>query len=308
MHSTDIRYFLAVATAGSLSGASQQLFVAVSAISRQIQRLEERIGAPLFERHARGMYLTDAGRLLEKQVRKSMMDMDSVIAEIVGMKEQRQTTIHVACTEGMSFNTLPTLLSRFQQRHPQVSFQLHVGTGSQVSHMVRHGEVDVALQFAMAPEQGVDVLLSLPAPLLLLMAREHPLADKEVLLAELPAYPLALPGPSTTLRQLFDLSCRMKGIFLEPILSCDNFTTLYHYILSMPHAIAACSFYSVMYKFPDAPIRLKAPDAELPGQRFLQVQKQTSLTFSAAQQQFIDFMLAELHQAQEYYLTQLAGR
>lgn len=58
MLSSELRYFLAVATTGSLRAASQQLFVAVSAISRQVQRLEERMGVSLFERHARGMILT----------------------------------------------------------------------------------------------------------------------------------------------------------------------------------------------------------------------------------------------------------
>ncbi|VEA68661.1 Cyn operon transcriptional activator [Serratia rubidaea] len=65
MISSEMRFFLAVASCGSLSAASEQLFVAVSAISRKIQRLEAQVGAPLFERHARGMVLTEAGRFLK---------------------------------------------------------------------------------------------------------------------------------------------------------------------------------------------------------------------------------------------------
>lgn len=307
MHSSEIRYFLAVATTGSLSAASQHLFVAVSAISRQIQRLEERLGVPLFERHARGMILNDAGRILESHVRKSMMDMDAAVAEIQGLTAQRKTLLRVGCTEGMAFDALPTLFARFQQTHPDTAFHLNVGSAMQVSQMIRHGEVDVALQFALAPEQGVDVLLSLPAPLLLLMTKDHPLAQHAITLADLAAYPLALPEPTTTLRQLFDLSCRMQGTFLEPSLCCSNFTTLYHYVLNTPHALTACSFYSVMYKCHQAPIRLATLNIRQLEQRSLQVQIQAGHTPGAALQAFINMMLVELRQAESDYQTKVVG-
>lgn len=306
MHSSEIRYFLAVATTGSLSAASQHLFVAVSAISRQIQRLEERLGVPLFERHARGMILNDAGRILENHVRKSMLDMDAAVAEIQGLTAQRKTLLRVGCTEGMAFDALPTLFSRFQQTHPETAFHLKVGSALQVSQMIRHGEVDIALQFALAPEQGVEVLLSLPAPLLMLMAADHPLAGHAIALADLAAYPLALPEPTTTLRQLFDLSCRMQGTFLEPSLCCSNFTTLYHYVLNTPQALTACSFYSVMYKCRQAPIHLATLDIRQLEQRALQVQIQAGHTPGAALQAFISAMVDELSQAERYYQAQIA--
>lgn len=307
MHSTEIRYFLAVATTGSLSAASQHLFVAVSAISRQIQRLEERIGAPLFERHARGMVLTEAGRILENHVRKSMMDMDSAVAEIRGLKDSRKTLLRVGCTEGMAFDALPMIFAQFQRTYPEASFHLKVGSALQVSQMIRHGEVDIALQFALAPEPGVEVLLSLSAPLLLLMCRDHPLAEKTITLADLAPYPLALPESTTTLRQLFDLSCRMHGTFLEPTLCCNHFATLYDYVLHTPGALAACSFYSVMYKSRRAKIRLRMPDIKQLEHRSLQVQTLAGRVHTAPQQACIDFILYALRQAERYYLTRIAG-
>ncbi|MBN3053856.1 LysR family transcriptional regulator, partial [Pectobacterium brasiliense] len=73
---------------------------------------------------------------------------------------------------------------------------------------------------------GVNVDLALTAPLMLLMYDDHPLAQHSILLADLHLFPLSLPESSTTLRQLFDLSFRMNGTYLEPTLSCNNFTTL----------------------------------------------------------------------------------
>lgn len=129
MHNTEIRYFMAVVSTGSLSAASQQLFVAVSAISRHIQRLEKRLGMPLFERSARGMVLNDAGQILANHVRRSMVDMKLAIAELEGLKSWQQTPIRVVCTDGLALNLVPLLLARFRQLHPEVNFHLIVGSG-----------------------------------------------------------------------------------------------------------------------------------------------------------------------------------
>src|SRR5690606_33447204 len=59
-----LRYFREVAAQGSLRHAAERLYIAQSALSRQIRALEEDLGVPLFERRARGMVLTAAGRLL----------------------------------------------------------------------------------------------------------------------------------------------------------------------------------------------------------------------------------------------------
>lgn len=294
MHSTEIRYFLAVANSGSLSAASQQLFIAVSAISRQIQRLEERVGAPLFERHARGMVLNNAGQILENHVRKSVTDMQLAIAEIRGLKAIQRTAIRVACTEGLAFELLPTLFGLFRQQYPSVSFHLMAGSALETSQRVRSGEADVALQFSLAPERGVNIIASLAAPVLLVMAADHPLVDKKICLTDLQHYPLALPDQATTIRQLLDLSCRMSGTFLEPVLCCNNLAALYYFILNTPGAITACSHFSLFYKAKEQQIRLKETDVEQLNQRSLQIQTMVGQRHSAALQCFLDFLQTEL--------------
>ncbi|KAB7897051.1 LysR family transcriptional regulator [Rouxiella sp. S1S-2] len=289
MHSTEIRYFLAVANTGSLSAASKQLFVAVSAISRQIQQLEARIGATLFERHARGMVLNDAGQILENHVRKSMMDMEFAIAEIQGLKAVRRTVIRIACTDGPAFDLLPEMFARFRAINPGVMFYLNVGTAMQVSENIRSGEYDLALQFSLSPERGVDVLASYPATVRMIMRPDHPLAYQNLKLSDLHAYPLALNEPSSTIRQLLDLSCRMSGIFLEPAMSCNRFSTLYDFMLSTPGAIVACSHFSVLFKARRDGLVMKSINIEQLSQRTLQLQTQAGKHRSAALSQFIEF-------------------
>lgn len=306
MQSTEIRYFLAVANSGSLSAASKQLFVAVSAISRQIQRLEERIGAPLFERHARGMVLNDAGQILENHVRKSMMDMEHAIAEIQGLNAVRRTVIRMACTDGLAFDLLPQLFSRFRLINPGVMFYLNVGTAVEVSEMIHSGEVELALQFSLVAERGVDVMASFPAPVRMVMRQDHPLAVGDLQLTDLHPYPLAMNEQGSTIRQLFDLSCRMSGIFLEPAVSCNRFSTLYDFMVQTPGAIVACSHFSILYKARRDDLRVKSVNIEQLSQRTLQLQTPAGKRRSVALSEFIDFIRDEVSRESEAFIHDFA--
>ncbi|KOC89254.1 LysR family transcriptional regulator [Winslowiella iniecta] len=299
MHSSEIRYFLAVANTGSLSAASEQLYVAVSAISRQIQRLEARIGVPLFERHARGMILNEAGQIFENHVRKSLLDMEHAIAEIKGLTAVRRTLIRVACTDGMAFYLLPTLFALFRQQNPAVTFSLQVGSGKQVADSVRDGECDVAFQFSLHPERGVDVIASYAAPVLIVMKQQHPLAQQQVTLSDLVHYPVALPESGTTVRQLFDLACQMSGTFIEPVLTCNYFSSHYNFVLNSPQAITLCSHFTVMYQPQEHDLILKKFGVEQLSQRTLQIQTPPGRQHSAALRLFLQFASSELKQQSE---------
>lgn len=299
MQSTEIRYFLAVASSGSLSAASQQLFVAVSAISRQIQRLETRVGAQLFDRHARGMVLNDAGQIFENHVRKSMLDMEHAIAEIKGLKAVRRTSLRIACAEGMAFGLLPMLFTQFRQLHPGVSFHLRVNSAQEVTEIMRRGECDAAFQFSLHPERDVNVVASWPAPVLLALHQRHPLAQRNIQLADLLTCPMALPEAGTTVRQLFDLSCRMEGIFVEPALTCNTFSTLYAFLLATPEAITICSQFTVMYQAVEQGLVLKSLGSGQLSQRSLQIQTAIERPHSAALTLFLDFARTALNQQDE---------
>ncbi|KAA8995176.1 LysR family transcriptional regulator [Affinibrenneria salicis] len=294
MHNNEIRYFMAVASTGSLSAASQQLFVAVSAISRQIQRLESRLGVPLFERHARGMVLNDAGHILENHVRRSMADMELAIAEIEGLKSARQTTIRIVCTDGIGFNLLPTLIAKFRRQHATVNFVLTVGSARQVPDLVRNGECDVALKFSLAPEHGVQVIASFSAPFLAVMQGTHPLASRDFQLADLNAYPIVLPDQAATVRQLFDLSCRMNGVFIDPLFTCNHFSTLYAFLLDTPDAIVICSHFSVLYSARRDGLQVKSINMDQLSQRTLQIQTEVNKPLTSVLNDFCAFLRHEL--------------
>ncbi|MFC7777332.1 LysR family transcriptional regulator [Pantoea sp. GCM10028869] len=300
MLSSEIRYFLAVANTGSLSAASEQLFVAVSAISRQIQRLENQVGVPLFARHARGMVLNEAGEIFAHHVRKNLLDMEYALAEIKGLKAVRRTLIRVACTDGLAFTLLPRLIADFRNDNPGVLFDVKVASTQGVAEALRNGECDVALQFSLHAERGVEVMGSWPAPVLIVMHQTHPLANApQVTLADLSHYPLALPQQNTTVRQLFELASHMNGSLVEPVMTCDTFSMLFQFLLRTPQAVTICSAFTVLQEAETHGLILRSVGIDQLSQRILQLQTQSGRPRSAALNVFLTFMLQQLDALEE---------
>ena len=300
MLSSEIRYFLAVANTGSLSAASEQLFVAVSAISRQIQRLENQVGVPLFARHARGMVLNEAGEIFAHHVRKNLLDMEYALAEIKGLKAVRRTLIRVACTDGLAFTLLPRLIADFRNDNPGVLFDVKVASTQGVAEALRNGECDVALQFSLHAERGVEVMGSWPAPVLIVMHQTHPLANApQVTLADLSHYPLALPQQNTTVRQLFELASHMNGSLVEPVMTCDTFSMLFQFLLRTPQSVTICSAFTVLQEAETHGLILRSVGIDQLSQRTLQLQTQSGRPRSAALNVFLTFMLQQLDALEE---------
>jgi DNA-binding transcriptional LysR family regulator len=214
---TPLHYFLEVARTGSISEASERLHVATSAISRQIAKLEQDVGAPLFERRPRGMVLSEAGEILAAYARRSSLEAEQVLAEVHSVHALTRSTVKIASSEGFARELLPEAITTFREKHPGVRFRLNVTGPAAATQQVRDGTVDLAVTYSLAPEKDIKVEYSQQQPIYVLMADDHPLAKRaDVDLAELLEYPLALPNEDTTIRQLFDIYVALEGLSFEP--------------------------------------------------------------------------------------------
>jgi len=86
----NLRAFASVAEHGSLTRSAASIGVAPSALSRQIAGLEAQLGAPLFERHPRGMVLTEAGEILARHARRAQLDAEHALGEIGALRGLRK--------------------------------------------------------------------------------------------------------------------------------------------------------------------------------------------------------------------------
>lgn len=289
-----LRYFLEVVRCGSITEASKRLNVAISAISRQIARLEDLLGTVLFERRPRGMVLSAAGEVLAAHARKSALEADRVVSDILALQGQRSGNVRLASTEGFAVEFLPHVIAEFQRSYPEILFQLNVGAPAEVTRRVIDGDADIGITFSRVPVKGIKVEHRQAAPVVAVMRRDHPLAKfKQVALTQLQAYPLALPEPDTTVRQLFDIGCSRQQLLIEPVFSSNYFQALFSFA-SIGGGISIAGEVSVRHRVAAGDmVAIRIRDRGMDG-RSIEVQTLIGRTLPRAVQTFLDFLKARL--------------
>lgn len=119
-----LRIFHAVASAGSFTHAGQMLSLSQSAVSRQISALEEEITTPLFQRHARGLTLTDEGELLYGAVSDVLARLAEVEEALKNVQEAPRGTLKITSSHGIGTYWLLPRLEDFLKECPEVEVHL----------------------------------------------------------------------------------------------------------------------------------------------------------------------------------------
>jgi len=145
-----LRVFHAVADAGSLTHAGEQLHLSQSAISRQIRGLEEQLQSTLFHRHARGLLLTEQGELLYEATLSMTKRLNAAAARIRDSKDEVYGDLRVTATAGFGTLWLAPRLHRLFDDHPNLSVNL-ILTESILDLPMR--EADVAIRMS-SPQQA----------------------------------------------------------------------------------------------------------------------------------------------------------
>jgi len=119
-----LRIFHAVADAGSLTHAGDQLHLSQSAVSRQVRALEESLNATLFHRHARGLILTEQGELLFDATRAMLKRLDAATARIRDSEEEVFGELRVTTTTGFGTLWLAPRLPKLYAKYPDLNIDL----------------------------------------------------------------------------------------------------------------------------------------------------------------------------------------
>ncbi|WP_338548342.1 LysR family transcriptional regulator [Roseovarius phycicola] len=119
-----LRIFHAVADAGSLTHAGDQLHLSQSAVSRQVRALEESLNVTLFHRHARGLILTEQGELLFDATRAMMKRLDAATARIRDSEEEVFGELRVTTTIGFGTLWLAPRLPKLFEKYPDLNIDL----------------------------------------------------------------------------------------------------------------------------------------------------------------------------------------
>ncbi len=178
MHAVVLKYFLEVARCGSIRKAAQSLFVASSAVNRQILRLEDELGTELFDRVPTGIRLNAAGDRLQQHIRGTLHDFHLMRTELDAMKGERKGHVSVAAMDSLLIDFLPGAVENFAETYPAVRYAIVSAMPGEVPDKVTSGDSDIGICYLGKLPVGLDVAAKAAFPPGVVMAPSHPLAKK----------------------------------------------------------------------------------------------------------------------------------
>lgn len=176
-----LRYFVEIAGCGSFSGAAERLYIAQSALSRQIKDLEQRLGTALFERTARQPRLTPAGQAFLERAQRLLADLDKAerLAREVGQGLRGSLRLNHSSTVPLT-GVLLRRLRTYLASNPAVSMEIAQQSSEAQLEDIAEGRLDAGLLRLPVLRQRPAVVLQplFSEPLLLAVAENHPLANQ----------------------------------------------------------------------------------------------------------------------------------
>jgi DNA-binding transcriptional LysR family regulator len=205
MDFTALRYFSETASTRSIRAASQRLHVSPSAISRQIAKLEHELCAPVFDRRAQGMALTQAGKILQSTVEGVIREVERVKSEIAALQNIQAGTVDVYCFQTAIESFVTPVLHRFHVQYPAVTFNVSMSSTDEAMDALTTGVAEVGLILNPPVREAIEIMEVFRDRIVAAFAPAHPLAKrKTVSLRELAEFPIALTERSFGLRQQHD--------------------------------------------------------------------------------------------------------
>jgi len=221
----DLHTLQTVAEIGSMARASQRLSLSQPAISKAISDMEHTLGAPLLDRSARGVELTEHGRILVARTRVIFDEMQQGVKEIEHLNDPTQGEVRIGAIEPVA-PILSDIIHRLARRYPRISYQITVGDTDMLARKLRDRTLDVVVTRWNALTQADDLVAeTLYTSILAIVAdKSHPMAArKRLTLLELMQEQWTLPPRDTFLgRVVADLFERKRLVLPSSIVTSTS--------------------------------------------------------------------------------------
>jgi DNA-binding transcriptional LysR family regulator len=204
-----LRYFVAVAEELNFTRAAAKVYLAQQALSLQIRKLEQQLGARLFERSTRHVELTPAGAALLPEARRVIAAWTRAL-DVLGDTERESVTLRLGFMPGAALELTGPILAAFERRHPHVTVLQREFNWRDPSAGLGRGLVDVAFLRPPIDDEGLCLRELLVEPRVAGLCIDHPLASRDsVSVAELRELPMVItPGPDTVFTDFWELGWR----------------------------------------------------------------------------------------------------
>lgn len=175
MELLQLKYFLTVARCEHVTEAAGKLHVTQSSLSKTIQRLEEDLGVPLFDRIGRKLRLNDFGRTFLQRTEKALFELEQGKREIADLSNPDQGTLQLAVTTA---STLPGIMREFRKNKPDVQFHVQMVSLENMYRLLYRGEVDFCLSSPPIEGDDIECQILYDDPIVVAVPMGHRYADR----------------------------------------------------------------------------------------------------------------------------------
>ena len=221
---TQLRYFLSIVDAGTMSGASRQVGIAQPAISLQLARLEEELGQTLFVRHGRGMTPTEMGQRLHGWAIEILRQVDLAKEDLSGDPDSPSGTVSIGMSTAANMAFSVDLLMLARRRFPKLRVQHVESMSGFLLEWVERGRIDMAVVYDVPPHAFlvVETLMKEELYLIASSAMATPYGASTLPFDALSTVPLIIPGRQHRLGQLLHRLAEAQGVDLQIVAEVDS--------------------------------------------------------------------------------------
>lgn len=214
----DLKCFVTLARLGSMRRAADHEHVSPSAISRQIARLEDAVGKPLFERRPDGVALTPVGEIVLRHAEEVLRQMVDLGFELDA--QNRAGTVRIVSIEGITRSFLAPIMGQLRRDTPDIFVSLRVLGRDRVLSAIEDYEAEIGAVYDHFSNPAVAAVARWKQPLLAFVRAGHPALDGGGF--DPAAWDYALPDDSFGIRQLVNAAFHKRRLPLAPVIVANQ--------------------------------------------------------------------------------------
>jgi LysR family transcriptional regulator, cyn operon transcriptional activator len=224
-----LRYFLAVAEAGSFSRAADRLGISQPAISQQMRDLEAGLRVSLFQRRGKRILLTSTGMIFQEHARAILRQVENFLQELSSEPGQLRGALHVGVVPILNVALMPHLLGLFAAAHSGISLTVEEISSTEIETALEEGRMDVGLGFLTRHSPNLCYERLCADQFALIVSKAHPWWKRHVIhFSELHQERLLQLTDTFVMRRMSDEICRNHQVRPRTVAEINAIGTLLH--------------------------------------------------------------------------------